>query len=218
MGELEEIYSKMVDGIVTGDEDGIRELTQRALELGATPNEILKNGLTVGMTKISEIYDRRECALPELVLAGEAFYAGLEILTPVIASSGEKTETLGTVVCGVVLYDVHDIGMTLVRTMLEANGFKCYDLGKDVPPSEFIKRAKEVDADIIAASALMTTTMPMQQRIIEELKKEGIRDRFKVMVGGAPVSRDWMEHIGADGYGVDAVEAVQEAKKLMGVV
>ena len=218
MAELDEIYNRMIDGIVNGDAEEISKLTKRALELGATPNEILKNGLTVGMTKISEIYDRRECALPELVLAGEAFYAGLEILTPEIKKSGVKTETLGRVVTGVVMYDVHDIGITLVRTMLEANGFECFDLGKDVPPSEFIKKAKEVDADIIAASALMTTTMPIQQQLIEELKKEGVRDRFKVMVGGAPVSREWMEHIGADGYGEDAVEAVQEAKKLMGVL
>ena len=217
MGELDEIYEGMINGIVDGDEDAISELTQKALDLGAKPNEILANGLTVGMTKISGVYDRRECALPELVLAGEAFYAGLDILVPIMAESGEATGQLGTIVCGVVLYDVHDIGMTLVRTMLEANGFKCYDLGKDVPISEFIKKAKEVDADIIAASALMTTTMPMQQKIVEELKKEGMKDKVKVMVGGAPVSKDWMEHIGADGYAVDAVAAVDEAKKLMGV-
>jgi len=207
----------LADSVTFGDEIKSAEIAKEALSAGISPIKIVEEGLAVGMLEVSKLYDKREYALPELVLAAEAFYAALNIITPEILKSKEERRSLGKVVCGVVQYDVHDIGIRLVKTLLEANGFTCYDLGKDVPAEEFVKKAKEVDAQIIAASALMTTTMPMQKEIIEVLKREGLREKFKVMVGGAPVSREWMAHIGADGYGKDAVEAVAEAKRLLGI-
>lgn len=212
-----QILKDLADFVMVGDEVKSAEKAKEALTAGISPIKVIENGLAVGMLEVSRLYDKREYALPELVLAAEAFYSALNIITPEFLKAKEERKFLGRVVCGVVQYDVHDIGMKLVKTLLDANGFQCFDLGKDVPLEDFIKKAKEVDAQIIAISALMTTTMPFMKDIVEMLKKEGLRNKFKVMVGGAPVSREWMVHVGADGYGKDAVEAVAEAKKLVGI-
>jgi methylmalonyl-CoA mutase cobalamin-binding domain/chain len=150
------------------------------------------------------------------VAAAEAAKGAIdEVLQPEISRRREERRGLGVVVLGTVEGDIHDIGKNLVAAMLFAGGFEVIDLGKDVPTEEFIKKAKEVKADIVGASALLTTTIPMQREIIKALAKEGIRDKVKVIVGGAPVTQEWADEIGADGYGADAVEAVKLAKNLL---
>jgi len=153
-----------------------------------------------------------------LVAAGVAAKrATVEVLEPLIKKSSEKREALGKVVIGTVAGDIHDIGKNIVAMMLFTAGFEVYDIGKDVSTEEFVKKTKEFDADIVALSALLTTTLPAQRDIIEALKKAGLRDKVKVLVGGAPATSKWAEEAGADGYGEDAIEAVKVAKKLLGI-
>ncbi|HEX58889.1 MAG TPA: hypothetical protein ENF26_01915 [Methanomicrobia archaeon] len=213
----DEIFEGLARAVLLGDDAAAEELTRRALSEGIAPYEIIERGLSEGMREVGRKYEAREYALPELMLAAEAFYAALKILEPELKKERKERKALGKVVIGVVQFDVHDIGKTIVRTMLEASGFECIDLGRDVPTEEFVRVVREEKPDILGLSALMTTTMPEQQRVIEALKEAGLRDSVKVMVGGAPVSREWAERIGADGYGEDAIEAVAEAKKLLGI-
>jgi methanogenic corrinoid protein MtbC1 len=154
--------------------------------------------------------------LPHLVMAGNTMKAALTWLEPALKASGMARETLGTVVLGTVAGDIHEIGKSLVGVMLTANGFVVHDLGVDVPASNFIQAARETGADLVALSALLTTTMSIQRTVIEELVEAGLRDRVKVMVGGAPVSTQWAQEIGADGYAEDAVGAVALARQLAG--
>ena len=156
-----------------------------------------------------------EIFLPELVMGAEAMKAAVDVLKEAITARGETLEKKGTVVIGTVEGDIHDIGKTIVVAMLQAAGFEVVDLGKDVPIPTFVKRAEEVSADIIGASALLTTTMPRQKDLIEYLKTYGKRDKYFVIVGGAPTTKEWAKEIGADGQGKDAAEAVKLCEKLM---
>ena len=155
--------------------------------------------------------------LPDLVLAGEAMKAAVGVLEPEMARLGVERQVLGTVVIGTVEGDIHDIGKTLVATMLSGSGFRVYDLGVNVPVKRFVEKTQEVKANVVAMSALLTTTMVKQKAVIDELQKAGIRSQVKVMVGGAPVTRDWAKEIGADGTSEDAISAVNLAKKLVGL-
>jgi len=213
----DEIFDGLAKAVLLGDDTVAEELTRKALSEGIAPYEIIEKGLSEGMREVGRKYEEREYALPELMLAAEAFYTALKILEPELKKERRERKTLGKVVIGVVQFDVHDIGKTIVRTMLEASGFECVDLGRDVPTEDFVQTVRDERPDILGLSALMTTTMPEQQRVIEALKEAGLRDSVKVMVGGAPVSREWAERIGADGYGEDAIDAVVEAKKLLGI-
>ena len=213
----DEIFDGLAKAVLIGDDTVAEELTRKALSEGIAPYEIIEKGLSEGMREVGRKYEEREYALPELMLAAEAFYTALKILEPELKKERKERKTLGKVVIGVVQFDVHDIGKTIVRTMLEASGFECVDLGRDVPTEDFVQTVRDERPDILGLSALMTTTMPEQQRVIEALKEAGLRDSVKVMVGGAPVSREWAERIGADGYGEDAIDAVVEAKKLLGI-
>lgn len=213
----DEIFDGLAKAVLLGDDTVAEELTRKALSEGIAPYEIIEKGLSEGMREVGRKYEEREYALPELMLAAEAFYTALKILEPELKKERKERKTLGKVVIGVVQFDVHDIGKTIVRTMLEASGFECVDLGRDVPTEDFVQTVRDERPDILGLSALMTTTMPEQQRVIEALKEAGLRDSVKVMVGGAPVSREWAERIGADGYGEDAIDAVVEAKKLLGI-
>ncbi|MDF2954826.1 corrinoid protein [Candidatus Alkanophaga liquidiphilum] len=213
----DEIFDGLAKAVLLGDDTVAEELTRKALSEGIAPYEIIEKGLSEGMREVGRKYEEREYALPELMLAAEAFYTALKILEPELKKERRERKTLGKVVIGVVQFDVHDIGKTIVRTMLEASGFECVDLGRDVPTEDFVQTVRDEHPDILGLSALMTTTMPEQQRVIEALKEAGLRDSVKVMVGGAPVSREWAERIGADGYGEDAIDAVVEAKKLLGI-
>jgi len=213
----EELFKAMAQSVIDGDPDLAAELAQKAIEQGIDPLDAINKGFVPGVDYVGEQYGKGEMFLPDLVLAGEAMKAAVAVLEPEIARRGGQRQTLGTVVIGTVEGDIHDIGKTLVATMLSVGGFKVHDLGVDVSVGKFVEVARAVNADIVAMSALLTTTMVRQQDVIEALEDAGLRSRLKVMVGGAPVTRSWAEEIGADGYSEDAIGAVAVAKQLLGV-
>jgi len=212
----EELYKQMAQSIIEGDSDLAVELAQKSIELNMHPLDTITNGFVVGVNYIGDQFGAGEAFLPELVMAGEAMKAAVATLEPELLKLGEARETLGRVVLATVEGDIHEIGKTLVGTMMSAAGFEVTDLGVDQPASNIIGKAVEIDAQIIGMSALLTTTMVRQREVIEEMDKEGLRPRIKVMVGGAPITRDWYQKIKADGYSEDAVGAVKIAKELVG--
>ena len=213
----EELFKQMAQAVIDGDDDGATSLAQQSLEQGVDPLEAINKGFTAGMDVVGELYSTGEYFLPDLILGGEAMKAALAVLEPALKASGQSRQVLGFVVLGTVKGDIHEIGKSLVGSMLSANGSEVYDLGIDIDASEFVVKAREYNADIIALSALLTTTMLHQRDVIEHLAEAGLRERVKVMVGGSPVTQDWANKIGADGFAEDAAGAVVVAKKLMGV-
>lgn len=212
----EELYKEMAQCIIDGDSDIAIELAKKSIELNMHPLETITKGFVVGVNYIGDQFGLGEAFLPELVMAGEAMKAAVAVLEPELIKLGEAREMLGRVVLATVEGDIHEIGKTLVGTMLSASGFEVVDLGVDQPAANIIGKALEINADIIGMSALLTTTMVRQREVIEELDKEGLRPRIKVMVGGAPITRDWVIKIKADGYSEDAIGAVRIAKELVG--
>jgi corrinoid protein of di/trimethylamine methyltransferase len=212
----EELFQKMAQSIIDGEEDAAVALAQKAIESDLDPLEAITKGFVVGVNQVGDSFARGEAFLPELVMAGEAMKAAVTALEPEMQKRGTKRQVFGKVVLATVEGDIHEIGKSLVGTMLSASGFQVYDLGVDVSAEKIIAKAKEVDADIVALSALLTTTMVKQKEVIDALDKEGLRRRVKVMVGGAPVTRDWVQKIEADGYSEDAIGAVAIAKELVG--
>ncbi|MBM3152885.1 MAG: hypothetical protein FJZ96_11920 [Chloroflexi bacterium] len=212
----EELFKSMAQCIIDGDSDLAVELAQKAIAAGVDPLKAITDGFVKGVNQVGEAFACGEAFLPELVMAGEAMKAAVETLEPEMQRRGAERQVYGKVVLATVEGDIHEIGKTLVGTMLSASGFKCYDLGVDVAAAKIIAKVKEVDADIVALSALLTTTMVKQREVIEALDKEGLRKKVKVMVGGAPVTREWVQRIEADGYSEDAIGAVAAAKQLMG--
>jgi corrinoid protein of di/trimethylamine methyltransferase len=212
----EELYKEMAQCIIDGDSDKSVELAQKAIEINMHPLDAITKGFVVGVNYIGDQFGKGEAFLPELVMAGEAMKAAVATLDPELRKLGEAREIMGRVVLATVEGDIHEIGKTLVGTMLSASGFEVYDIGVDAPADKIIGKAIEVDANIIGMSALLTTTMVRQREVIEELEKEGLRGKFKVIVGGAPITREWYEKIKADGYSEDAIGAVKLAKDLVG--
>ncbi|MFA7636812.1 MAG: corrinoid protein [Monoglobales bacterium] len=176
----------------------VKELVSQAIEEGLSPTQILEEGLLAGMGIIGQKFRNNEVFVPEVLIAARAMNAGVEILKPYLVSEG--VEPKGTVVLGTVKGDLHDIGKNLVKMMLEGKGLNVIDLGVDVPPEAFVEKAKEVNAQIICCSALLTTTMGEMKTVVEKFKEAGIRDQVKIMVGGAPVTQSFCESIGADAY------------------
>ena len=211
----EEILEKLKNAITEMDAELAVEAANEAISAGLEPVECIGSGLSVGMQVMSDLFDEGEAFVPELMLASEAFEAAVKVLTQNMSAEEKENNTSGTVVIHTVAGDIHDIGKNIVKTMFVANNFTVYDLGRDVPVETVVAKAKEVNADFILGSALMTTTMPAQRDIINLLKEEGIRDKFIVMYGGAPVSQLWCDEIGADGYSDTATEAVVKAKELL---
>ena len=193
------------------------KLAEQAVAAGLDPLDAITKGYVMGVNQVGEAFSCGDAFLPELVMAGEAMKAAVSALEPEMQKRGSERIMLGKVVLATVEGDIHEIGKSLVGTMLAASGFQVFDLGVDVAVDKIIGKAVEVNADVIAMSALLTTTMVKQREVIEELEKENIRGKFKIMVGGAPVTRDWVQKIGADGYSEDAIGAVNVAKALMGV-
>jgi corrinoid protein of di/trimethylamine methyltransferase len=212
----DELYQAMSQSVIDGEPEQAEELAQKAVSLGLDPLETIDQGYTHGMNVLGERFAQGEVFLPHLVMGGEAMKAAIAVLEPELARRQQQRQVLGKVVIGTVQGDIHEIGKSLVATMLSANGFQVFDLGVDVPVSTFVEKASEVEADIIGLSALLTTTMLNQGKVIESFQEAGLRKKVKVIVGGAPVSPSWAEQIGADGYSENAVGAVALAKRLVG--
>ncbi|OGO14668.1 MAG: methyltransferase, partial [Chloroflexi bacterium RBG_13_68_17] len=191
-------------------------LAHQALQSGIEPLAAINQGFVPGMTTVGEQFGCGQAFVPDLMMAAEAMKKGMAVLEPALRASGVERQVLGRVVLGTVKGDIHEIGKSLVALMLSTGGFEVHDLGVDVPFEKFAAKAREVNADLVGVSALLTTTMPGQAKVIQALEAAGLRPKVKVMVGGAPVSRGWAEQIGADGYSEDALGALAVAKSLMG--
>jgi len=211
----EELFDRLAQAVVDGEPEDAEELAREALAQGLDPLACINEGLTAGIDRVGELFASGEYFLPDLIIGGEAMKAALAVLEPALAGDQQR-EVLGRVVLGTVEGDLHEIGKTLVGTMLTANGFSVTDLGTDRPATDFVAAVKETNANLVGASALLTTTMLQQQKIVEALEEAGLRDQVKVMVGGAPVTQSWADKIGADGYAEDAISAVALAKRLVG--
>jgi corrinoid protein of di/trimethylamine methyltransferase len=209
----EEMYQKLAQAVIDGEPEDAVELAKQALEQGLDPLACISNGLTKGIQRVGELFASGEYFLPELIIGADAMKAALDILEPALLA-GQEREVVAKVVLGTVEGDLHEIGKTLVGTMLVANGFQVTDIGVDKPASEFINAIKESGATIVGASALLTTTMLQQEKLVEALKEAGLRDKVKVMVGGAPVTESFAKQIGADGYAEDAISSVDLAMRL----
>lgn len=214
--EIEKLFKDMAQSIIEGESEIAVELAQKSIELGVPPLDAITKGFVIGVNYIGDQFGAGEAFLPELVMAGEAMKAAVAVLEPELLKLGEAREIMGRVVLATVEGDIHEIGKTLVGTMLSASGFEVTDMGVDQPAENIIGKAIELNADLIGLSALLTTTMVRQRELIEELDKENLRPRIQVMVGGAPITRDWATKIKADGTSEDAVGAVALAKQLLG--
>jgi corrinoid protein of di/trimethylamine methyltransferase len=213
MTERSDLLAAMRQSVLDGDETAAASLAREALEAGTDPLECIDKGFVPGIRRAGELWEEGEFFLPELVTAAQAMQAAMEVLRPALAAESLGASR-GRVVIGTVHGDIHDIGKTLVGTLLSANGFEVSDEGSDVPVEHFVERARDLDADLVGASALLTTTMTVQRDLITALREAGLRAR--VLVGGAPVTREWAEQIGADGFADSAVGAVEEAVRLTG--
>jgi len=212
----EEILARMEKAIIEGDKDEAEALAELAIKEKIDLNEVIEKGYTPGIQKVGDLWEKGEYFLPELITGAECMKAAMEVLQPELEKANITTKSKGKVVIGTVEGDIHDIGKSLVASMLSANGFEVIDLGADVKLETFIERAEELNADFICLSALLTTTMLGQKKVIEILKEKNLTSRFTVLVGGAPVNQKWADDIGADGYAENALVAVKIAKKLIG--
>ena len=208
-----EILRKLADKVLNYDIQGAKEAAREAIQCGVDPVNAVDNGLAKGLKVVGDKFGDGEVFLTELMLAGQAMSAGLEILKPEMAKSSRGVRSAGRIVLGTVQGDMHDIGKNVVASLLIANGFEVIDLGVDVPAEKFVDVVKERKPDMVGLSSLMTTTMPEQKKVVETLKDEGLR--VKVLVGGAPITKEWAERIGADGTASDASEAALVALNLM---
>ncbi len=206
-------FERITETLIKGDESGLIRLVQEALKEGAKPIEILNRGLVEGMNVVGERMENGDIFIPEVLLSAKCMSAAVDILRPLLGAN--EMSLGGKVVIGTVKGDLHDIGKSLVRLMLQSVGFEIIDLGVDVAPEKFVQVLKEKKANLLAMSALLTTTMPAMKLTIEAVKESGLRDRVKVMIGGAPVTSKFAKDIGADGYAPDAGSATKLAKTLL---
>jgi trimethylamine corrinoid protein len=209
-----ELLKEAREALLATDKAKAEDVAKRAIAAGMDPGDIMQNGFVVGIRELGDRFDKGEVFLPELMLAAEAMQGAMDICNAALPAG--KSETRGVVVIGTVEGDVHDIGKAIVVAFLRANGFEVYDIGRDVPPQDFIDKAVEVKADVIGSSALLTATLRVQGEIEEYLKEAGLRKKVKTIVGGATCTQGWADEIGADAYAKDASDALTKITKLVG--
>lgn len=214
---VEDISRELSEAVQACDPDLASSVAKKALAAGVSPNEAIEQGLAKGVRIVGDKFEKGEAFITDLAMAAEAMKSALKILQPELERQKSKSKTLGTIVLGTVEGDIHDIGKNLVGTMLTASGFDVMDLGSDIAANKFVDAARKEGAQVIGASALLTTTRSKQKEIIDALQQLGLRGKFRVIVGGAPVSQQWAGTIGADGYGASAVEAVRVVKAMLKV-
>lgn len=212
----QELLSRMEKAIIEGNKEEAEALAREAIEKKLDLNNVVEEGYVPGIQKVGDLWEKGEYFLPELITSAECMKAAMAILQPEMEKAQIETKSLGRIVIGTVEGDIHDIGKNLVSSMLSANGFEVIDLGADVKLEEFVEKAEEEKADCICLSALLTTTMIGQRKLIEMLKEKNLYGHYKVMVGGAPVNQKWCDDIGANGYAENAMIAVQAMKNLLG--
>lgn len=212
---MSEVLSKLATSIIEGDRDVMPGLTQQALDEGLGPKQILDEGLMPGMDHVGKEFRAGNMFVPEVLRSARAMQASMDMLRPLLAETGAKM--VGKIVLGTVKGDLHDIGKSLVAMMCEGAGFDVHDLGKDVAPEAFVEAVKEYEPDLVGMSALLTTTMRAMEQTIKALEEAGVRDTVKIMVGGAPVTQEFSDQIGADAYASNAAAASEMAKKLVGM-
>jgi trimethylamine corrinoid protein len=211
----EEILGKLAQSVSELDPDLAVEAAKEAKAAGLTATEAIQGGLAQGMQVISDQFDEGEVFVPQILMAAEAFESAVAVLVEGMSAEDQRGMSRGKVICHTVQGDIHDVGKNIVKTMFAANGFEVIDMGRDVPVDDVVAKAKAEGVNLVTGSALMTTTMPAQREIVAGLVEEGIRDQIKCMFGGAPVSQEWVDRIGADGYADNAADAIRVAIELM---
>ena len=211
---MNDVLNLIAEQLYIGDDNDVSELTQKALDEGLQPAEVLRGGLLAGMDRVGVGFRDDKLFVPEVLIAARAMHAGMAILRPLLV--GGEISFTGKVVIGTVEGDLHDIGKNLVAMMLEGGGFEIVDIGTDVPPDGFVEAIKEEEPDLVGMSALLRTTMQSMKRTIVALEEAGLRENLKVIVGGAPVTQEFANEIGADGYAPDAGSAVELARSIIG--
>jgi corrinoid protein of di/trimethylamine methyltransferase len=211
----DDTFSAMRQSIIDGAPDTASALARQAVAAGIAPLEAINHGFVPGMHAVGEQFGQGKMFLPDMMASAEAMRAAMAVLDPELKKLGTERPMAGLVILGTTQGDIHEIGKMLVGTLLSAHGFRVHDLGVDVTGEQFAAKARELNADIVGVSALLTTTMRNQRGVVEALEKAGLRSQVQVMVGGAPVTRKWAEEIGADGYAKDAMSAVALARSLM---
>jgi corrinoid protein of di/trimethylamine methyltransferase len=214
---MNDILDQLQEAVIAGEPERARELAVQALEASIAPLDAIEQALNPGMQIVGDRYECGDYFIPDLMMAAEAMKAAMEELEPELLARQEQRQILGTVVIGTVEGDIHEIGKSLVATMLSAAGFQVHDLGVDVPVDRFVEQVKATNANVVGLSALLTTTMRNQEAVVEALKEAGLREGVKVVIGGAPASPEWAKTIGADAYAENANEAVGVVKQLLEV-
>ena len=204
---------QIAENLINGQAPKVKELVEQALKDGLTPGQILKEGLIEGMNVVGTRFKANEFYIPEVLVAARAMHAGMDILKPLLGKSGDKPTVKFMI--GTVKGDLHDIGKNLVGMMMEGAGFEVIDVGIDVSPEKFVEAVKEKKPHVVGMSALLTTTMPSIKTSIEALKSAGVRDKTKILIGGAPITENFAQEVGADGYAPDAASAVDKARELL---
>ena len=212
--EKNEWFEKAAQSILDADDVAAKEIAQKSLDEGIDPLEMINEGFTEGIRKMGDLFDREEVFLPALLIASEAMTAAVDILKAALPESKQQ-EKLGTIVIGTVEGDIHDIGKSIVVTMLRVQGYEVHDLGRDVPIAEFVNKVRELNPDIVGSSAMMTTTQNGQQRLEGALQEAGLRDKVKTMVGGAVATDHWARKIGADFYGETPQDTITKIEKVL---
>jgi corrinoid protein of di/trimethylamine methyltransferase len=211
--DKETILKKLCEAVIVGDSKTAEQTAKEALASGISAYDAIMNGLAEGMKTVGDKYEKKEYFLPDMLVSADAMYAGLNVLTPHIPKSESKSK--GKIILGVVEGDIHDIGKNIVKIMLTASGYEVIDLGRDVPTSDFIEKAKSEGAQVIAMSTLLTPTLMSMKTVEDKLKEEGLKDKVRTVIGGGATSEDWKTRIGSDAYGKDASEAVDKVKLLI---